>query len=60
MINKEFIESVYRKVYGHEIRFWTGKERQRRLDGCRIDLFDLIESGRKWNNLMEMIKNDNE
>ena len=60
MTNKEFIERVYRKVYGHEIRLWAGKERQRRLDDCWNDLFNLIESGRKWNNLMEMIKNDNE
>ena len=60
MTNKEFIERVYRKVYGHEITLFSPKERGCRLDGCWNDLFDLIESGRKWNNLMEMIKNDDE
>jgi len=60
MTNKEFIERVYRKVYGHEITLCSPKERKRRLDKCWNELSGHIESGRKWNNLMEMIKNDNE
>ena len=58
MTNKEFMERVYRKVYGHEITLCSPKERKNRLYKCWQELFNLIESGQKWNNLMEMIHDE--
>jgi len=61
MTNKEFIERVYRKVYGHEIpSAGNPREHRNQLYKCWAVLEERIASGQKWNNLMEMIKNDSE
>lgn len=58
MTNKEFMERVYRKVCGYEITPCSPKERKNRLYKCWNELFNQIESGKKWNNLMEMIHDE--